>query len=131
STAVLMAGPWAAQGGRLAFNPSYVDPTTLEALAAASGDAQFRAVAAGGRSLLDALARPLAPDWASVDARSGTVIPVSGAAATSGPGKFTFDAPRTLVRFGLDPDSAGRRIAGRPRGVFRDTRPQDIVTEHA
>jgi endo-1,4-beta-D-glucanase Y len=130
STPVLLAGPWAATGGHLVFNPSYLDPTTLDALAAATGDSRFGALAAGGTRLIDDLTRPLPPDWANVDSRSGRPTAVSGAAATSGPGMFTYDAPRTLVRLAVDPHAAGRKVAARAWGVFRDTRPQDIVTEH-
>lgn len=130
SIEVLLPGPWANMGSHLVFNPSYVDPTTLAALAAASGESRFQDVAAGGRHLVDQLTRPLPPDWAIVSTDSGQVTPVSSAASKSGPGMFTYDAPRTLVRFGVDPDPIGRRAVARAWGVFKDTRPQDIVTEH-
>lgn len=130
SLSVLLAGPWANKGSYLVFNPSYVDPTTLDALAAASGDARFRAVAAGGQQLVNELARPLPPDWATVDTATGQPTPVSGASSTSGPGLFSYDAPRTLVRFGLDPDAAGRGAAARAWSVFRNTAPADIVVTH-
>ncbi|MBV8218182.1 MAG: hypothetical protein JO325_06950 [Solirubrobacterales bacterium] len=127
---VLLAGPWAEMGSHLVFNPSYVDPTTLDALAAATGDSRFRDVAAGGTQLVDELTRPLPPDWAIVSTATGQVTPVSAAASTTGPGAFTYDAPRTLVRFALDQDPAGRSAVARAWGVFKDTQPQDIVTEH-
>jgi endoglucanase len=130
SQPVLVAGPWAKKASYVVFNPSYVDPVTLTALARASGDSEFTAVAKSGRKLVDQLTRPLPPDWATVNTRTGTATPVAGASATTGPGMFTFDAPRTLVRFALDPDPAGRRAVARSWGVFRDTRPVDIVTEH-
>jgi endoglucanase len=130
STDVLLAGPWAKMGSRLMFNPSYVDPTTLDALAAATGDSRFSAVAAGGTQLVNQLTRPLPPDWAMVNTSTGQATPVSAAASTSGPGAFTYDAPRTLVRFALDRDPAGRSAASRAWGVFKYTQPQDIVTEH-
>jgi endoglucanase len=127
---ILLPGPWANRDGKLAFNPSYVDPTTLRALAQASGDSRFEAVAEGGRRLVDQLTRPLPPDWASVNAASGQVVPVAAANATAGPGMFTYDAPRTLVRFAADPDPAGRAAVARAWDVFKETHPQDIVTEH-
>ena len=127
---VLLAGPWAKMGSHLAFNPSYVDPTTLDALAAASGNSRFRDVASGGRQLVDQLTRPLPPDWAIVDTATAQATPVSAAASTSGPGAFTYDAPRTLVRFGLDQDPSGRSAVARAWDVFKYTQPQDIVTEH-
>lgn len=127
---VLLPGPWGNMGSHLVFNPSYVDPTTLAALAAASGDSRFRDVAAGGRNLVDQLTRPLPPDWAIVSTATGQATPVSAPTSKSGPGMFTYDAPRTLVRFGVDPDFSGRRAVARAWGVFKDTRPQDIVTEH-
>ena len=130
SIKVLLAGPWANMGSHLVFNPSYVDPTTLSALARASGDARFTAVAAGGRQLVNELTRPLPPDWAIVNTATGQVTPVSAAASTTGPGMFTYDAPRTLIRFAVDPNPAGRSAVGRAWGVFRYTRPADIVTEH-
>jgi endo-1,4-beta-D-glucanase Y len=130
STDVLLAGPWAAMGRRLVFNPSYLDPATLDALSAVTHDERFSALAAGGIRLVDELARPLPPDWAIVGRGSGRPLPASAATATSGPGMFTYDAPRTLVRLGIDPDMAGRRVAARAWGVFHETRPQDIVAQH-
>lgn len=127
---VLLAGPWANMGSHLVFNPSYVDPTTLDALATASGDSRFHDVAAGGRQLVDELTRPLPPDWAIVDTATGQATPVSAAASKSGPGAFSYDAPRTLIRFALDQDPTGRSAVARAWSVFRYTQPQDIVTEH-
>ena len=114
----------------MVFNPSYVDPTTLEALAQATGDRRFRAVAADGVRLVNELARPLPPDWARVSTENGQVTPVSGASATAGPGMFTYDAPRTLVRLGVATDPAARSAVARAWGVFKQTRPEDVVTEH-
>jgi Glycosyl hydrolases family 8 len=111
------------------FNPSYVDPTTLGALATASRDLQFRAVATDSTRIVDQLTKPLPPDWARMS-QSGQPTPVSGPSATSGPGMFTYDAPRTLVRFAVDPGAAGRTAVARAWSVFRETKPQDIVTEH-
>jgi endoglucanase len=127
---VLLAGPWANMGSHLVFNPSYVDPTTLDALATATGNSRFRDVAAGGTELVNELTRPLPPDWAIVSAATGQVTPVSAAASTNGPGVFTYDAPRALVRFAIDRDPAGPRAVARAWGVFKYTQPQDIVTEH-
>jgi endoglucanase len=127
---VLLPGPWADKAGSLAFNPSYVDPTTLQALAHVTGDARFRAVSVGSTRLVDELTRPLPPDWASVNARTGQVTPVSAAATISGPGIFSYDAPRTLVRMAVAPDPAGRATAARAWGVFSRTPPADIVLEH-
>ena len=127
---VLLPGPWANMGSHLVFNPSYVDPTTLRALAGASGNARFRALAAGGTHLIDQLTRPLPPDWAIVNPANGQATPVSAAAATSGPGMFTYDAPRTLIRFAVNPDSTARSALTRAWSVFRYTKPADIVTEH-
>jgi endo-1,4-beta-D-glucanase Y len=130
SLEILTPGPWAYKNGSLAFNPSYVDPTTLDALARVTGDARFRAVAEGSTRLVDELTRPLPPDWASVNVHTGQVTPVSAAGATSGPGIFSYDAPRTLVRMAVSPYLEGRAAAARAWGVFSQTAPAEIVVEH-
>ena len=130
STEVLLAGPWANKGSHLVFNPSYVDATTLDALASASGDSQFGAVAAGSNRLVENMMRPLPPDWATVSTATAQATAVSGPDATSGPGMFTFDAPRALVRLAENPDAPARSAAARAWSVFKATKPQDIVTEH-
>ena len=127
---VLIAGPWANKGSYVVFDPSYVDPTSLMALARVTGDQQFRALAVDGTTLVNSLTRPLPPDWATVNTRTGAVTAVSGPTATAGPGMFTYDAPRTLVRMGADASVAGRQAVARAWGVFSTTRPADIVTEH-
>jgi endo-1,4-beta-D-glucanase Y len=127
---VLLPGPWAKRAGALAFNPSYVDPTTLGWLSRASGDSRFSALAAGGTRLVNELTRPLPPDWASVNVQTGQATPVAAAGSTSGPGMFTYDAPRTLVRFAVDPSYAAQSGVARAWSVFSKTQPQDIVTEH-
>ena len=127
---VLLAGPWAKKSGSLVFNPSYVDPTTLQALAQVSGDHRFRAVSADSVKLVNELTRPLPPDWATVSTKTGQVTPVSGPSSTAGPGMFTYDAPRTLVRLGVAADPTARGAVARAWDVFKQTRPADIVTEH-
>lgn len=127
---VLLAGPWADHGGTLTVNPSYLDPTTLQALERVTGDQRFAKLAGDGRDMISAIAHPLAPDWAVVDAATGDARPVSAAGSTSGPGRFSFDAVRTLVRLGADPDVAGRSIAARAWPVFRDRDPSRIPVVH-
>jgi endo-1,4-beta-D-glucanase Y len=130
STEVLLAGPWADKGSYLVFDPSYVDPTTLLALAKATGDARFSALAAGSSRLVEELMSPLPPDWATVNTATATPSPVSGADATDGPGMFTYDAPRALVRLAENPDATARSAEARAWSAFKDTTPEDIVTEH-
>jgi endo-1,4-beta-D-glucanase Y len=130
SLEVLIAGPWADKGGSLVFNPSYVDPTTLDALARASGNARFRAVSEGSTRLVAELTRPLPPDWATVNTTTEQVTPVAGAGVANGPGMFTYDAPRALIRMAVNPDPTARGAAARAWGVFKETQPQDIVTGH-
>ena len=130
SSDVLLAGPWANKGSYLVVDPSYVDPTTLNALARVSGNAQFSAVAEDSSRLVENLMAPLPPDWAVVTTGSGQSTPVSGPDATRGPGMFTFDAPRALVRLAESPDAAAVSAEARAWSVFKDTKPEDIVTEH-
>ena len=130
SLEVLLPGPWGNEPAGLAFNPSYVDPTTLRALATATGDPRFDALSSDGIRLVNELTRPLPPDWAIINRQSGQPTPVSGAGATSGPGMFTYDAPRTLVRFAAASSAAAHAAVARAWSVFAQTPPQDIVTEH-
>lgn len=130
SLQVLLAGPWANHADNLVFNPSYADPTTLHALAQMTGNAQFSAVAAGARTLVNQLTRPLPPDWAIVNTKTGQATPVSSASSTAGPGIFSFDAPRTLVRFAEGSASGDASAVARAWPVFSATPPADIITEH-
>jgi endo-1,4-beta-D-glucanase Y len=127
---VLAAGPWASKRGRTVFNPSYLDPRTLIALGHLTGDHRYAAVARKGRRVIGALARPLPPDWATVSASSATASPASAASGKRGASRFSWDAPRTVVRLAADPDPAGRRIAARAWRAFRGRRPGGIVVEH-
>ena len=103
------------------FNPSYLDPSTLLGLGHLTGDHRYSAVAQRGRDLIRSLSRPLPPDWATV---SGSV------ARPARHGRFSWDAPRTLVRLAADPNSAGRAIAARAWPRLRRGRagPRSSVT---
>lgn len=127
---LLIAGPWASKGSYVVVDPSYIDPAALGALAAATGNPRFSQLASDGRTLVNELTRPLPPDWATVNTTTGVPTPVSAASSTSGPGMFTFDAPRTLVWFAVGPAAADRTAVARAWSVFSATAPKDIVTEH-
>jgi endoglucanase len=125
---LLTAGPWASSGARIVFNPSYLDPRTLIGLGHLTGDHRYAAVARRSRQVIRAVSRPLPPDWATVSGRSARAA--TSARGFRGSGRFSWDAPRTLVRLAVDPDRAGRAIAARAWRVFRDRLPDDIVVEH-
>jgi endoglucanase len=74
------------------------------------------------------VSRPLPPDWATVSERSAHAA--TSARGFRGSGRFSWDAPRTLVRLAAGPDPGGRAIAARAWPVFRNKLPQDIVVEH-
>jgi hypothetical protein len=103
----------------------------LNALAAATGDRRFSELASSGATLVNELTRPLPPNWAIVQKSSGVATPVSGPDSTSGPGQFSFDAPRTLVWFGVSPSPTDRAAVARAWSVFSATTPIDIVVDHA
>src|SRR4051812_469363 len=121
---VLTAGPWASSGGRIVFNPSYLDPRTLIGLGHLTGDHRYAAVARRSRQAIRAVSRPLPPDWATVSRRSAHAA--TSARGFRGSGRFSWDATRTLVRLAVDPSATGRAIAARAWPVFRDMLPQDI-----
>ncbi|TML97918.1 MAG: glycoside hydrolase [Actinobacteria bacterium] len=123
---VLAAGPWAT-GQPVTVNPSYLAPATLEALGEMSGDGAFERAAADGRALVAAVARPLPPDWATVDA--GGLVRPSGPPGVDAPAQYSFDAPRALVRLAEDRRQAGRRLAARAWPVFRGRAPGRLVVE--
>jgi endoglucanase len=128
---VLAAGPWASTRGRTVFNPSYLDTRTLIALGHLTGDHRYAAVAREGRRVIGALARPLPPDWATVSSPSGAAHAASTAAGARGAGRFSWDAPRALVRLASDPAHVGRRIAARAWPVFRGRLPAGLSVERA
>jgi len=128
---VLIAGPWAAQREHLVVNPSYLDPLTLMALARRTGDQRYVALADDGRRIVARLSDPLPPDWATVDRATARPTPAAAADGGAGPARFTFDAPRTLVRLAVDPAPAGRRLAARAWPVFRDRAADELRVEHA
>ena len=127
---VLLAGPWAAQNTRLVVNPSYLDPLTLTALWRSTGNRRYAALADDGRHLVARLSDPLPPDWATIDRGTGRPAPAAGANGAAGRARFTFDAPRTLIRLAADPSAAGRRIAARAWPVFRERAAGALRVEH-
>jgi endoglucanase len=125
---VLAAGPWAT-GRPVTVNPSYLAPATLEALATASGDRAFERAATDGRALVAAVSRPLPPDWATVAADG--VVRTSGPPGVDVPARYSFDAPRTLVRLAEDRRPAGRRLAARAWPVLRGPASGPMVVERS
>jgi endo-1,4-beta-D-glucanase Y len=128
---VLVAGPWARKDP-ITLNPSYFSPATFAALGEATGDGRWGSLSASARSVTDILMPnegSLPPDWASV--QKGKPVPISAPGQTTGPGRFGFDAARTLVRMAEDPDPAGRRIAAKAWPAFEGKEPARIPVEHA
>jgi endo-1,4-beta-D-glucanase Y len=127
---VLVGGPWARKDP-ITLNPSYFSPATFAALGEASGDGRWGSLSASGRSVTDILMPnegSLPPDWASI--QKGKPVPISAPGQTTGPGRFGFDAARTLVRMAEDPDPAGQRIAAKAWPAFEGKKPAEIPVEH-
>ncbi len=129
-TPVLVAGPWARKAP-VTLNPSYFSPATFAALGAATGDGRWGSLSSSSRSIVDSLLQPparLPPDWARLE--GGRPVPIGPPGQTQAPPRFTFDAPRTLVRMAEDPNPAGQRLAARTWPVFAGQDPAKLVVEH-
>jgi endoglucanase len=126
---VLTAGPWANTEPQT-INPSYFSPATFAALGTASGDGAWGSLSASSREITGALmtgSAPLPPDWARLEGRRP--VPIGTPADPEGAPKFSFDAPRTLVRMAEDPDPAGRELAARAWPAFEGEDPAKMVVE--
>ncbi len=126
---VLTAGPWANKEPQT-INPSYFSPATFAALAKTSGDGRWGSLSASSRTITGALmtdSSPLPPDWARLE--DGRPVPTGTPDDPDGTPKFSFDAPRTLVRMAEDPDPAGREIAAKAWPVFEGQDPAKVVVE--
>jgi endoglucanase len=126
---VLTAGPWANDEPQT-INPSYFSPATFAALATASGDDKWGSLSASSREITGALmtdSSPLPPDWARLE--GVRPVPIGTPDDPGGTPKFSFDAPRTLVRMAEDPDKAGQEIAARAWPVFDGEDPAKMVVE--
>lgn len=126
---VLTAGPWANTEPQT-INPSYFSPATFAALGTASGDGKWGSLSASSREITGALmtdSSPLPPDWAKLE--GGRPVPTGTPADPGGAPKFSFDAPRTLVRMAEDPDRSGQAIAARAWPVFENQDPAKMVVE--
>jgi endoglucanase len=127
---VLVAGPWARKDP-ITLNPSYFSPATFAALGVATSEGRWGSLSASARSVTELLMPSdgrLPPDWASV--QKGKPVPIGAPGQTNTPGKYGFDAARTLVRMAEDPDPAGRRIAAKAWSAFDGKQPADIPVEH-
>lgn len=127
---VLVAGPWARKAP-ITINPSYFSPATFAALGTATGDGRWGSLSASSRSIVDSLLQPpsrLPPDWARLE--GGKPVPIGTPDQPGAPPRFTFDAPRTLLRMAEDPNPAGQRLAARTWPVFAGQDPAKLVVEH-
>jgi endoglucanase len=106
---LLLPGEWA-QGPPHTWNPSYVFPTALDALAAAlPRTGRWEQLRTSSYPLLDramSTEAGLPPDWVEVD-EDGDVRPVG----LDEEPRFAYDAVRVPIRLAVDCDERGRRLA--------------------
>ncbi len=128
---VLAAGPWAISPPPVTVDPSYFSPASFLALRAASKDSGWGALAASSRAITSQLMPApgrLPPDWARLE--GDKPVPIGSPSAPQSPGRFGFDAVRTLVRMAEDPNPAGRQIAARAWPAFERQDPTKLPVEH-
>lgn len=106
---VLAAGPWSTPQ-RLA-NPSYTDPSAMEALSRTGSNASWQRLAKASTRMVGSLARPgaLPPDWATV-MNDGSAAP-SPPPGTTNAAEYSFDAARVPIRFAASCTLSGRKLA--------------------
>jgi len=114
----LVAGPWA-RTAPYVVNPSYLCTEAMQALARATGDPRWSALAGDSRALLATLqsgrSTPLPPDWASLTP-AGVVTPAAAPGSSpsdrvAGNPSYGLDAQRSPVWMAADCNPAGAELA--------------------
>lgn len=125
---VLVAGPWAVDGRWV--NPSYASPTAFAALDELSDDPAWETLDDGGRRVVQhgTATSDLPPDWAVLTADG---VEPRGAPTGGGP-QHGYDAGRVAVRWAVDCDAAGPRLAAAMRDEYQraaesDGRPPAVL----
>jgi endo-1,4-beta-D-glucanase Y len=110
----LAAGPWAVTSP-VVVNPSYLAPEAMAALATATGDPRWSALATSSTDLTSGLTGftpvHLLPDWV-VMASTGTATPVGAANGTGAPA-YGLDAQRSPVWLASSCTATDRNVAAR------------------
>ena len=109
---ILAAGPWAT-GRPASLDPSYWSLAALEGLAKATGDQQWRRLAAGAMTLTRNLTRGgqlLPPDWAELTA-AGVLRPEPAPNGSQPQTQYGLDAQRVVIWFAASCDPQARALA--------------------
>lgn len=118
-TSVLVAGPWARQEPYI-INPSYFAPGSFAVLGEATGDPQWRLLVRSSHQLVSRLTGDppaLPPDWARLE-HDGRVQPIASPSGAPRQPRFSFDAPRLLVRLAADCSRLSRDLAMASGGLL-------------
>src|SRR5215831_1366614 len=113
-TPILAAGPWAT-GRPASLDPSYWSPQALLGVAQATGDQQWRRMAAGTLTLTRQLTgngRMLPPDWAELTA-AGELRSEAAPDGSQPQRQYGLDAQRVVVWFSASCDQQARALAAR------------------
>jgi endo-1,4-beta-D-glucanase Y len=109
---VLVAGPWA-RTSPYAINPSYFAPSSYALLGETTGDPRWGMLLRSSHQLVGRLTGDppsLPPDWAQLDG-DGNLHPIASPGADEGQPRYSFDAPRLLVRLATDCSETSHRLA--------------------
>lgn len=120
----LVAGPWA-RSVPYAVDPSYFAPEAMAALAKASGDSRWTALARDSDELLLSLSKgqstlELPPDWA--DLQVNGQIAATGAPDTKTAPSFGLDAQRVPVWWAASCSTKQRSVAAAMWPILQDAR---------
>ena len=116
----LAAGPWAVSGPVVA-NPSYLAPEAMAALATATGDPRWSALAASTTAVMTELTGTspvrLLPDWVEL-LPDGTAQPVGGPTGAGTPA-YALNAERAPVWLAASCSAADRSVAAKDWTVLQ------------
>jgi endo-1,4-beta-D-glucanase Y len=113
-TPIMAAGPWAT-GRPASLDPSYWSLSALQGVAAATGSAQWRRLAAGAVTLTRELTqdgRLLPPDWAELTA-AGVLRPEPAPNGSEPQTQYGLDAQRVVAWFAASCNPQAKALAAR------------------
>ncbi|MFQ4149648.1 glycosyl hydrolase family 8 [Arthrobacter sp. LAPM80] len=127
---ILLPGPWADQHAGISYNPSYASPAAFAVLARSTGDPRWQELSTGTAAVAAELLSTnlLLPDWARIRS-DGSIQPVDSPNG-NGPGRYSYDAARAMVRMGESCLPADVAVAANSAGTLASSQQGSPLTLH-